>query len=393
MVSRSLPCHVRGGLERHVADLVMGLAREGIEMHLLCAEADDATRRDFNSAGIELHELRGVRSDRYSLAYMRRVGGEIRRLHAQHSFDVIHAQEFALGFDSLEDLIPAAPLVLSVHGTITSETPLHPDVWPTLSLAQKIRALARFGRRYLYAASWRRALKSARTILVDSDFTSRELKTMDALLADKIRVIPLATNFGTMDDRPREISRTTLGWPLDEIILITLGRLEWQKGHALAIESLSKLNPVIPWRYLIIGEGPERTALEELAAKLNLAGRIKFMGRVDEPTRAATLAAADLFLWPERTHPAFGLVGLESLAMGTPVLASRRGAISEIVDAESGWVVNDADWTPTLTRILEHREWEKFPPNTLRTRTLNRFPGEAMAREVHHAYLAVANMK
>jgi glycosyltransferase involved in cell wall biosynthesis len=101
------------------------------------------------------------------------------------------------------------------------------------------------------------------------------------------------------------------------------------------------------------------------------------------------LAAADLFLWPERTHPAFGLVGLEAMLMGTPVLAARRGAIPEVVDAASGWV-HEPESPGALAAALEPllREPEKLAERAegLRERTLRRFAPATMARRTLEVY-------
>jgi glycosyltransferase involved in cell wall biosynthesis len=95
-----------------------------------------------------------------------------------------------------------------------------------------------------------------------------------------------------------------------------------------------------PWRYTIAGEGPERHSLETLTARLGLNDRVSFAGRVSEPVKAAMLAGADLALWPERTPPAFGLVGLEAMLPNTPVLATVCGAIPEVLCEEGGWLAD-----------------------------------------------------
>ena len=105
----------------------------------------------------------------------------------------------------------------------------------------------------------------------------------------------------------RAAARARLGWSGTQIL--TIGRLEWQKGHALALHALARQSSHA-WHYTIVGEGRDRPAIVALVRRLGLQGRVTLAGRVTEEHKQAMLAAADLFLWPEMTHPAFGLAGL-----------------------------------------------------------------------------------
>lgn len=343
MVCRSLPCHVRGGLEFHTLDLAAGLAAEGAEVHLLSAEVPPGYRAEIESRGLRLFEIPGVPAGRYSLAYLKAAGPIIERLHREHPYDIIHAQEFGFGlWNPPSDL--TAKIVLTVHGTITSETPLHPDVFMGLSAGGKFAALMRFGRRYLFAPAWRRMLGRADLILVDSLFTHKELARIMGGDITRIRHVPLGVEMSRYPPLDHSEARAELGWPEGEgapVRLLTVGRLTWQKGHARALQALAELKD-LAWKYVIVGEGPEEKALERLIDKLGLKDRVELIGRVEESRRNQMLAAADLFIWPERTHPAFGLVGLEAMLMNTPVLAASRGAIPEIVDDRSGWLFDVA---------------------------------------------------
>ncbi|MEN6625929.1 MAG: glycosyltransferase family 4 protein [Candidatus Sumerlaeia bacterium] len=331
LVNRALPAHWAGGLERHVEDLAIGLAAAGWGVDLLAAPlgADEFDRyRDF---GINVHPASCAAPRRYSLGYMLGIGHIIEKLLTKERFDVIHAQEFGLGLWRAPR--PAPPIVLSVHGTITSETPMHPDVYRTLGPGGRARAWARYGRRFLFAPAWRRALGRADAILIDSAFSRGELERIAPECLAKTRLVPLAVR--EAGDYPdRAASRERLGWR--GVQLLTIGRLEWAKGHELALEALAGLRE-FKWHYTIAGEGSWRPAIERAIGRLGLGGRVRLAGRVSQADKLAMLAGADLFVWPERTHPAFGLAGLEALLADTPVVATRRGAIPEVI-GERGWL-------------------------------------------------------
>jgi glycosyltransferase involved in cell wall biosynthesis len=86
-------------------------------------------------------------------------------------------------------------------------------------------------------------------------------------------------------------------------------------------------------RLAIAGTGPERSSLEDLADRLGLGGRVAFMGKVPDADLAAFYAAGDLCVVPTRELEGFGYVALESLAAGTPVLATAVGGLVDLVGA------------------------------------------------------------
>jgi glycosyltransferase involved in cell wall biosynthesis len=321
-----MPEHVQGGLEFHVEDLALGLAEKGCEVHLLTAPLPDPAKARYEKAGLIVHSSQCTGPSRYSLGYLQKIPKRIESICCDFQFDIIHGQEFALGFWKPQPGTP--PLVLTVHGTITSETPLHRDVFPQLGMLHKIKAILRFGRRLIYQSSWTRQMKAAGRILVDSEFTLDELTLRHDVPRRKIRRIPLGKR-GDDPGRPDyKSARKKLNW--SRFQFLTIGRLEWQKGHEVAIEALAGLKEY-PWEYTIAGSGTYESKLRRLIDRCGLNDRIRLVGRINGETKSLMLAGADLFLWPERTHPAFGLVGLESLEHGTPVLGTRRGGIPELL--------------------------------------------------------------
>ena len=123
--------------------------------------------------------------------------------------------------------------------------------------------------------------------------------------------------------------------------LVTVGRLVPRKGHAVAIAALGEVVRGRPDAELVIvGEGPERAALERLAAASGLGRHVSFAGTV-WPTREV-LRGADLFLFPSLDEPQ-GLALLEAAATGVPIVASRTGGIPEMVDESSAVLVPPGD--------------------------------------------------
>jgi glycosyltransferase involved in cell wall biosynthesis len=128
----------------------------------------------------------------------------------------------------------------------------------------------------------------------------------------------------------RDAVRARLGWEPSELVLFTARRLVPRMGLGELIRGVglaSEQNPGL--RLVIAGEGPLRGRLEALARRAG--GRTEFAGFVPAEHLPSYYQAADLCVVPSRDLEAFGLVLLESLACGTPVLATKRCAMPEVL--------------------------------------------------------------
>ena len=129
------------------------------------------------------------------------------------------------------------------------------------------------------------------------------------------------------------------GAPPDGRFVLVVGRLVEQKGVDVAIRALAELQDDV--RLAVLGEGPERLRLEQLARELGVADRLLLPGRVGDV--AAWLRAAELVLHPVRWE-GFGLAVLEAMLAGRPVVASAVSAVPELVlDGETGILVRPDD--------------------------------------------------
>lgn len=135
----------------------------------------------------------------------------------------------------------------------------------------------------------------------------------------------------------------------DGPVLLTLARLEPRKGVDMLIRALPKLAATHPGLTLLVaGDGPDRARLVALAAEAGVAGRVRFLGRVEDGMKAALFRSADLFAMPTRREGAsvegFGIVYLEAAWHGLPALAGRDGGAADAVaDGETGLLCDGAD--------------------------------------------------
>jgi glycosyltransferase involved in cell wall biosynthesis len=158
---------------------------------------------------------------------------------------------------------------------------------------------------------------------------------------DRIHVVPNGVDATRFQPMISSEARRNLSLPSDGPILVSVGNLIPSKGHELVIRALALLkNKGLRPQLYILGQGPHRDTLEELAKRLDLGETIHFVGkRPNEELRswfsAATVSclASSREGWPN--------VVTESLACGTPVVATRVGGVPEILHSEELGIIVD----------------------------------------------------
>ena len=140
------------------------------------------------------------------------------------------------------------------------------------------------------------------------------------------------------------------------VVLMTLGRLaeeERYKGFDEIIELLPSLLQDVPnVSYLLVGDGPDRPRLEEKARQLGVADRVIFAGRISDDEKAAHYRLADVYVMPS-SGEGFGIVYLEALACGVPVIGSKTdGSRDALLNGKLGRLINPRDPQELRTAIL-----------------------------------------
>lgn len=153
---------------------------------------------------------------------------------------------------------------------------------------------------------------------------------------EKIVVIPNGVDHRKFFQVPKELARRKVGLPAQRKVILSIGGLVPRKGFDVLIKALSYLVKETSERDLylaIIGEGPSRSALEQLIVALGLGENVRLVGSVPHEALYSWYSAADIFClasdregWPN--------VLLESLACGTPVVATNIWGVPEIIQSE-----------------------------------------------------------
>jgi glycosyltransferase involved in cell wall biosynthesis len=179
---------------------------------------------------------------------------------------------------------------------------------------------------------------------------------------------------------PRLLER--YGFNAQTPIILTVCRLagaERYKGYDQMIRALPHILRHVPdARYLLVGSGPDRSRAERLAVELNVQHAVVFAGLVPDEELSDYYNLCDLFAMPSKAE-GFGIVYLEALACGKPVLAGNKdGSRDALADGELGLLVDPDDTAEIASetvRVLrrQHTHLNLFRPEILRQRVTEQF--------------------
>jgi len=187
-------------------------------------------------------------------------------------------------------------------------------------------------------------------------------------LENKTKVINNLIDTSKIIKKSKEKSEVKLN--NQEINFVSVGRLHEQKGYSLLINAINDLskNNILPdnFRLRLYGDGPQKQELEELINKYNLQEKVFLMGKVLNPYKY--LKGNDLFILPSK-YEAYGLVIIEAMTLGIPVLATKNHATDKLIKhKKNGYITENSQngIYQGLKYILENKEELKLYKQNLK---------------------------
>ncbi len=371
IITRSLPCHIDGGMEYHTLTLAKELTQHDNQVTILTTGHGMSPCNE-SYGEIQVVHLEGSKPGAYSYSFFKLAQNYI---DSHPEIDIIHSQGFAaMGlWKNIKQ-----PLVTTIHGTLLSETPLHYQV--------SMQNIWKYRKRIAVYPLYKNLLNKSKVLVVDSHFSRQLLIKEDPHLTHKTFPIHLGIDIDFYRPLDQEDSRAKFNLD-NKFTLLSLGRLTETKGIQVLLESLRELTD-IPLQLVIAGTGPYQEELIRLSKELGL-NNVRFLGKLPQIDKPFLYSSADIFIQPDLTAPAFGLVAAESLACGTPVIATCSGALPEVVLSDCGLLFprGDVSHLALLIRMLyEETQLRRAMAEKARFNAVSLFDAKRMAEDMIKAY-------
>lgn len=367
--------HGLGGSERHIVDLGRALGAHGFGVRVLWLEAPG-------------HPLDGL------VAFTRENRVPVARLPIGGHLDpgLPHRLAAFLREDP-PDLLHLHLLHATLYGVLAAHGPHAPRLIASRHGVEPYRRLPWFG--LLQRQLDRRCAR----VLVPSEHLARFTARWDGTAREKIRVVPHGLPpacFAPADAAAREAVRAAWGARPEEIVFGAVARLHPSKDHATLLRAFAQVHRRNrATRLILVGDGPRRERLEALAREL--------LGEPEpEPVRFLGEAVVDRRLYAgfdvavlATRREGFGLAALEAMAAGLPLIASRVGAVPEIVSPEETGLLVEPGSVPMLAAALDRLASDPALRGALGGRAhaaARAFTVERMARAIGAIYREVAGI-
>jgi glycosyltransferase involved in cell wall biosynthesis len=333
-----------GGMDRYGYELIQQLAATGDEIDLcgvgLPATSPHQAIRLTNLADPQTPLLQRLWSVRHHF-----------RQHCWQSLadgksplpdlDAINLHFSLYSLPILPDLPPGVPVTFTFHGP-----------WALESQQEGAKPWNVAFKRWIESRVYRRCDRFIVLSHAFGELLHREYR----IPWEQIYIIPGGVDVARFQvNLTRQQARASLGFPPDRPILFVPRRLVQRMGIDILLQALVAVKAKVPDIFLAIaGKGALRLTLEQQAKELGLQDRVKFLGYVPDEQLPVAYQAADLTVVPSQSLEGFGLILLESLACGTPVLSTPVGGMPEVLRPfQPALVTKSPDADALATRIVE----------------------------------------
>jgi 1,4-alpha-glucan branching enzyme len=345
MLSWEFPPMSVGGLSRHVYHLACHLVRLGCEVHVVTM-AVDGYPLDECVEGVQVHRVQVLKPDgdsfihfvfQLNLVMLDRCHALID--HEGVHFDLIHAHDWlvTIAAKTLKERTQL-PLVATIHATEYGRN----------------QGIFTDTQRHIHHREWVLTYEANR-VIVCSSYMRDEVIRLFQLPEEKLDIIANGVTRDILEQR--DTSKIGPGSnpyvrPGERMVLF-VGRLVREKGVHVLLDAAPVILKRFPdTKFVIVGKGPMQDELVRQADELGVSDRVVFTGYADDELRNLLLHSADATVFPSLYEP-FGIVALEAMAAGVPVVASAVGGLSDIVHHDhTGLTTFPGDANSIATQVL-----------------------------------------
>lgn len=371
------------GVAKSTYNTCCALRQAGHEVTIVARSTADDAPTYSSTEGLKIHRFTGVQpsSMLYNLVYPFDVTANVLRWLAHH------------------DIAPDVLLVnhpLHLLGVLIAgkkrTAPL--AQFYIASMAAEVAVSAQSGKygfagRLIQPVTWMLgklegwSLRQADLLITASDYTRRDLLTRYGIKSSA--VVPFGVDTDIYSPTSPELARRRLLLPPNRPIILTVRRLVGRMGLSNLIKAMVKVRDQHPDALLLIGgKGHLRPQLEDLVHELGLNQQVRFLGYVPEEQLPMLMSAADLFVLPTEMLEGFGMVTIEALACGLPVVGTPVGATPEILKAIEPQLLTEYSTPEALAKSISF--WLAHPTQlsklrpTCRQTALRRYQARISAK-------------
>ncbi len=396
MLTWEYPPRIIGGISRVVHGLSEKLGGSGHEVHVVTVSdngttSDSATASCEKNGNVTVHRVRTYDLKpldfsgwvmQMNFAFVEYCAGYIDK---NGRFDIIHAHDWVVAFAArtLKHAYSMS-LVSTIHATEAGRNwGIHNDL-----------------QRYIDSIEWWLTYESWR-VIVNSNFMAQEVIRQFQLPWDKIRVIPNGIDIpaqGRSDPATcRSDSAFRRNYATDnEKLVFFIGRLVHEKGAHIIIEAAPKiLARYHDVKFVIAGRGPRMEFLKKRAEDLGCADKVYFTGYISDETLRALYKCIDIAVIPSLYEP-FGIVALEAMAAGIPVVISDTGGLRELVrhgvDGMKAYVDNPDSLADCVAELLHNQALADSMKSAALEKVNSAYLWEIQSRRLEEVYSEIVDL-
>ena len=362
-----------GGSGAVATELGLELARRGHEVHFVSYA--QPFRLDRFREGVFFHEVEMMpyplfEYPPYSLA----LAVSLHEVVRDHGLELMHVH-YALPHATSGWI--TREMLRSEGGDVKVVTTLHGTDITLVGQDDSFRSITRF------------SIEQSDGLTAVSEWLRRETGEAFGVEADRIEVIPNFVDTEEFDRDAYPCHRSSLA-PGGEKILMHISNFRPVKRVVDVVRIHAAVRERLPARLVMIGDGPERGDAEDAARELGTDDDVVFLGKLESV--AELLACADLFLLPSEEE-SFGLVALEAMASGVPVVGSAGSGLDEVVeDGASGRLHPvgevEAMAESAVELLADEDRWERYS-GAGRRRAVERFSADRVVPRYEAYYRSV----
>lgn len=379
MLTWEYPPRIVGGIARVVNDLSKRLIKDGHEVTVVTYREGNAPYFE-DDKGVKVYRI-----DNYMInpnnfidwimqMNFNMVAKASEIIASEGKFDVIHAHDWLVAYaaKTLKNSYDT-PIVSTIHATESGRNSgIHDET-----------------QRYINDTEWMLTYESTE-VIVNSNYMKRELQSLFGLPFEKINVVPNGINVNMFSgiERDYEFRRK---YALDnEKIILFMGRLVYEKGIQHLISAMPKiLAGYHDAKLVIAGKGGMTNELKVQVNSMGISNKVYFTGYMDSKQVCKMYKCADVSVFPSTYEP-FGIVALEAMLSGTPVVVSDIGGLNEIVEhRENGmksYAGNPNSIADSILELLYNPQLSQEVVKKARNMVKNEYNWAKIAQDTHFTY-------